>query len=226
MDFTQIEDEVKQKPYLLAIPVGAVVIFMYLKGKSSPATGTVNSTPGTLNDMSGTTGVDTSMLQNAMQALSQQEESDIANVGTEIAGLQQQIAQNSQQTTTSIAQAGQQYQQQIQNVLQQLSQNKQSTTNIGNLQTYPALQAINTYGYTNLLNFFKKFSLPDWIAMQWAAENPQQTTLPSQNQLEQWLNAKGYRNPATGAFTNLVSVGQVPAAVEQEYIQAFGKSLG
>ncbi|MDE2426988.1 MAG: hypothetical protein KGO96_13905 [Elusimicrobia bacterium] len=86
---------------------------------------------------------------------------------------------------------------------------------------------------TGAAQFFAAFHLPQWIAAQWVAEhggvlpwNPGTTPTPAQQQaLNDWLNAKGYRDPQSGAFLPVVSSPSIPQPVAQE-IQAAGINWG
>ena len=225
MNLQGLEADVKEKPYLLLIPVAVVVGYVVLARKGSPnATTNKNTAPGSLAQMPATTNVSTDMLANAMQdlqssftdsiqSLTTKESTDIQNLGTQLTG-------SVQTTQAAIAAQSQDYAEKIAGLQQSINQSTAAATGNMNLQASSALQARNRIGDDTIISTFAKFGLPGWTGLQYVAENK---TLPaSVPELEAWLNSHGYRDPASGKFTSIVNGGVVPTNVQNELTSAYG----
>lgn len=225
MNLQGIESSVKQKPYLLLIPVAVVVGYVVLAKKgSATATTTKNTAPGSLAQMPATTNVSPDMLANAVQNVQTSFASSIQGLigkeSTDVQNLGMQLSGSVQTTQAAIAAQSDAYSQQIAGLQNSINQSTAAATANMNMQASTALQARNKIGDNNIISVFTKFGLPSWVGMQYVAENK---ALPvGVPQLESWLNSQGYRDPSTGKFTSIVSSGTVPTNVQNELTSAFG----
>lgn len=87
-----------------------------------------------------------------------------------------------------------------------------------------ALEARNHLGDTAIVNYFQQYKIPGWVGMWFVAEK---WRLPASTQeLTEWLNQKGLRDPNTGHFTGLISSASVPENAEREMSAAYAKATG
>lgn len=195
-----------------------VTVLLYLRsrgtsGAPAPAAG---ATPGNLAT-GGSTSVSTDMLAAAMQQLSSQEQQDVQGIYSQLGSLVGTGAgagSGSGSQTTPPPSGGSSGSSGGTGNTPSNPPVVQSNTGIS-----PALAARNAIGDTNIISTFQQFGLPSWIGLQYVAQN---FSLPSNpSQLATWLDAQGYRNPTTGAFTPVVSSGTVPATVQAELNAAY-----